>query len=192
MASNYYIKRVEQGQDIYDLCIQEYGGIRAIYLLLADNPSLDLIRALEAGEYIRFRVEPPDTVPIDRNTMDFFRVQEIRVNMQEKELLVDGAYNTPTGGPADGALPDLTPIGAGGVSSTTITGIQTASGAAIRTSNGQLITLRRPPVLIAATGQTLLTASGAGLQIHRPHLNYIQAAAGEYLITANGQYLLFN
>lgn len=192
MASNYYTKPVEQGQDIYDLCLQEYGDIQAIWLLLEDNPSLDLIRALVAGEPVVFRVELPDQVPVDKNVMDYFRVQNIRVNMQEMALLEDGAYNTTVGGAIDSVLPDLTPAGAGGSSPTIMTGIQTSSGVVIRTRAGDLLLSRQPPVLQTASDQVLLTASGTSLLSRPPVFNYLQTTTGAYIKSANDRYILLH
>lgn len=190
MPDNQYYKLIERGQDLFDLCLQEYGDVRALFLLLEDNPALDLTRELIAGEQVLFRIEVPDELPIDKNVMDYFRTNTIRVNMKEGQLLLDGNYNTTVGGAIDGALPDLTPAGAGGQFPNPLTGVQTASGVSIRTRTGGLLLTRHAPVLLASTSQTLLTSLGSTLQIRPPLHNYLQTSNGAYIQTASSQHIL--
>lgn len=89
-SRNQYKKPIEQGQDIYDLCIQEYGNIEAVFLLLADNPHINLEDKLEPGVSIKFRVELPEYIDINKSQMDFFRNNRIRVNTQETIIYSDG------------------------------------------------------------------------------------------------------
>jgi hypothetical protein len=189
-AKNEYYKSVEEGQDVYDLCLQEYGDINTIFLLLEDNPALDLTRALIAGEQMKFRVELPDEVKVDKKSMDDFRTKTIRVNGDEQELLVDGVYNTTVGGAIDSTLPDLTPVGAGGQTPNTLTGVQTANGNTIRTRLGALLLLRQAPVLLTRTQHTLLNSTGTTISVRQPVFTYLTTNSGAYIQSANNRYLL--
>lgn len=71
------------GQGVYDLAIQEYGSIEAVFMVLEDNPTLDLTENVEPGTEVRFRLVPPSDVVTDAETMNFMRRNEIRVNNME-------------------------------------------------------------------------------------------------------------
>lgn len=88
MEANFYTKKVEYGQDIYDLCIQEYGSIETVFLLLGDNPSIDLETQLASGQELVFRIEMPVAVPRNEN-IDYFRTSKTRVNNKDLEILFD-------------------------------------------------------------------------------------------------------
>lgn len=78
--SEFYQKLVEKGQGVIDLAIQEYGNIEAVFLVLEDNPALDLTMNIEPGVSVKFRHDPPTDVVKDGETMKFMRENEIRVN----------------------------------------------------------------------------------------------------------------
>lgn len=75
----FYQTVVEAGQDIYDLAIQEYGSVEAIFLLFEDNPELDLVTELEIGQEIKVRKEPDSTLVESTTQMNFFRTRQIRI-----------------------------------------------------------------------------------------------------------------
>ena len=69
---------VEAGQDIYDICIQEYGSILPIDTMLKDN-SLMLDSDLIVGQKINIRKEPgADLVP-DQTAMLLMRNSQTRI-----------------------------------------------------------------------------------------------------------------
>jgi len=143
MARDTYIKTVEEGQDIYDLCIQEYGSINAVFLLLRDNPQVDFIRKLIAGEKLVFRLNVPDEVPLDKNVLAYFRTQQIRVNSNEQELLQeDDTLVTTTGNTITTAQGNSIGISNYQVylpAPITLSGITTSQGNVLVTSSNQLI-----------------------------------------------------
>jgi hypothetical protein len=79
----FYYKVVELGQGAYDLAIQEYGSIEAVFMVLEDNPGIDMTENIELGTEVRFRYNPPVDVVTDGETMNFLRRNEIRVNNME-------------------------------------------------------------------------------------------------------------
>lgn len=89
MAKQTYTKAVELGQDIFDLLLQEYGDIKAVFLMLADNPSLDLERRLTPGELVTIRTTVPQYIRIDQQSLQAYRTRELRVNCQEATILED-------------------------------------------------------------------------------------------------------
>ncbi len=76
----FYQKQTELGQGPFDLAIQEYGNIEAVFMVLEDNPGLDLLANVPAGTTVRFRHAPPSDVVTDGETMQFMRRNEVRVN----------------------------------------------------------------------------------------------------------------
>ena len=74
---------VELGQGCYDLSLQEYGSMEAVFMLLEDNPALDLLDNIEPGTVVKIRHNPPNDVIPDLQVMNWFRENEIRVNNQE-------------------------------------------------------------------------------------------------------------
>lgn len=193
-TKNEYKKRVETRQDIFDICIQEYGGLNALFLLLADNPELDLVRQLIPGEQLNLRVEVPANVPINKNQMDYFRTNNIRVNMQEKELLKDAVdIVTATGNTISTAPTGLTIAVSNTVSTTpvpvTLTGVLTSSGQTLVTSTGAIILPQTSPSIGTQSGFSILTAGGNEIKINPPVLTYFITASGNYIETAQGDLL---
>ena len=77
--AEFYKKTIEQGQDVFDLALQEYGSVEAAVMFLFDN-GLELATPLVVGTQYRFRQVPPDGTMPDGQVMDFFRRNIIRVN----------------------------------------------------------------------------------------------------------------
>lgn len=193
-TKNQYKKRVEDGQDIFDLCLQEYGGLNALFLLLADNPQLNLVRQLTPGEQINLRVEVPANVPLNKNQMDYFRANNIRVNMQEKELLEDDVVLvTATGSPIS-TTTGLTILSVGSVlvnpDPTILVGVLTSSGQVLTTSNGAIISHQTTPSIGNQDGFSILTAGGNEIKTNPPVLTYFITALGDYIETAQGDLLI--
>ena len=94
--SECYTIVVEQGQDIFDLAIQEYGSVESLFVLLADNRAIDLTTELASGATLQIQ-ETPDTTDIpDLVAMKWFRNNQVRVrnNAGEAEPLLP---NPPAG-----------------------------------------------------------------------------------------------
>lgn len=190
-SRNQYTKRVEQGQDLFDLCLQEYGSVLAIWVMLQDNPDLDLIRPLVAGTSLVFRVELPAEFGIDPTLTDRFRNRKTRVNFQEQELLSDVNYNTTIGGTTTSTqLPDLTPAGAGG-GTNIVSGLFTGQGTQLRTSWDTVILPNGPDLLTTSNGQPLGTAQGSPFAVNPPAVIYAHTSDNRYLLTSDGAYLTF-
>lgn len=77
--SEYYTIVVERGQDIFDLAIQEYGSVEALFVLLGDNPSIDLTTELAAGATLQIQQSPAATDITDLVAMKWFRNNQVRV-----------------------------------------------------------------------------------------------------------------
>lgn len=80
--SEYYDITVEQGQDIFDIAIQEYGGVDALFVVLEDNASIDLTTELQAGDVLSIRREPASTLISDPQSLAWFRARQVRVRNQ--------------------------------------------------------------------------------------------------------------
>ncbi|WP_052594164.1 hypothetical protein [Aureispira sp. CCB-QB1] len=195
-TKNEYKKRIEAGQDIFDLCIQEYGGLNALFLLLADNPQLDLVRKLVPGEEIKLRVETPKEVPLNKNQMDYFRKEDIKVNMQENELLQDDVVLVITTGDSIQAAPTGFTIAGSNTTSNpppnpvTLDGVLTSSGKTLLSSTGAIIRPQTAPTIGTSNGFTLLTDQRMPIKINLPILTYLITASGNYISTAQGDLLI--
>lgn len=98
----FYTIPAQFGQDLYDLSIQEYGSVEAIFLLLEDNPALSLDTVLSPGQEVKFRFNPPLAAVPDTDSMNEFRTKLTQVNSgYEGAILADVApinnsnYETP-------------------------------------------------------------------------------------------------
>lgn len=194
-TKNEYKKRIEDGQDIFDLCIQEYGGLNALFLLLADNPHIDLIQKLTPGVQVNLRVEVPANVPLNKNQMDHFRTKEIRVNMQEKELLLDDVVILTSTGDSIQAAPTGLTIAASNSNTpapapVSLNGILTSQGKTLMSSQGAIIRPQTPPTIAISTGFSLLTNEGNTIEIKQPKLTYLTTASGNYIKTAQGDLII--
>jgi hypothetical protein len=80
---------IEEQQSIYDVAIQEYGTVEAVFLLLADNPGLlsSLDDHLNAGDVLEIQDDPE--IITDKDVLAFFRNGGIRVLNGEIALDVD-------------------------------------------------------------------------------------------------------
>jgi hypothetical protein len=197
-AKNLYQKRVELGQDIYDLCLQEYGNLEAVFLLLEDNPDIDLQIELQAGQTLNFRVVLPVEIPRKNAEMQFYRDNKVRVNCTDGEAMddndaVDGGILISSGNyiladngavilesvPAD--IPEI-PTGI----------LATADGLAILQSNGNLIIVNTPPEITTNAGLSILSSAGLSIwQAIRPD-HFVLAANGAMMLNSKGNYLKIN
>lgn len=201
-TKNEYNKRVVSGQDIYDLCIQEYGDLNALWLLLADNPQLDLKRKLTPGEEVKFRVEVPKDVSLNNNQMDDYRTKDIRVNMKEKELLKDSDDSNSNGvaiiadtGYTIATSPSGLPLGASNVDPpppvpAILTGILTSQGAVLVASQGGIIRPETAPTLGTSAGFSLITSQGDLIGLTLPEKTFLTTASGVSIETAQGDLLI--
>lgn len=98
-----YSKKTENGQDIYDMAIQEYGYIDLVFLMLSDN-DLEPNDDLETGQSLSFRQVVPADINFDYERLDYFRRNEIRVNTHTVgavwywETIEDGPFEGSDGG----------------------------------------------------------------------------------------------
>ncbi len=74
-----YLKVVEEGQDLFDLAIQEYGEVRFLPMFLFDN-FIDPDVFFTAGQSLSFRDVIPEGIADDSQLTDWFRRNNIRVN----------------------------------------------------------------------------------------------------------------
>lgn len=76
-----YIVKIEEGQTIWDIAIQEYGDVLMAWAILEDNATLtDLNDDLAPGTELKIRQAP--TVQ-DKELMNYFRTNKIYVNNQD-------------------------------------------------------------------------------------------------------------
>lgn len=93
-----YTERAEEGQSMVDFCIQEYGDVRALAMLLFDNPALNFATAIQTGQALVFRRQIPIGIETDTEVRDLFQNRRIQVNTrvpQQKPPLYwgeDGQY----------------------------------------------------------------------------------------------------
>ena len=66
---------VKYGQTIYDIAVQEYGGVVGIEQILIDKPNIDLSTVLEAGSEIV--ITPNATNVINNETRSYFKNRSI-------------------------------------------------------------------------------------------------------------------
>lgn len=66
---------VSEGQNIYDVAIQEYGDTEGVYLLLEDNPTLSLDSVLNAGQLLTIK-----SAPLNMSIVAYFKRQKYRIN----------------------------------------------------------------------------------------------------------------
>lgn len=195
-SKNEYKKAVEYGQDIYDLCIQEYGSLNTLFLLLNDNPQLDLKRNLVAGELVKFRVILPADVPVNKNLMDDYRNNQTRVNNHDEvETLEDGCPILTSDGfyilTANNVVLLLVGCDIEAVDEPEIlSGILTSDGEVMVISTGDILLPEREPVLASATGFSLLTALGEEIQIEPEDLVYITTADEFYIQASNNDFII--
>lgn len=92
-----YRKVTEDGQSLIDLVIQEYGDVRLLGAVIADNNDPIVSENLTAGQSFSFRESLPENMVTDAETMDYFRRKEIRVNTHKTPgtgywETIDGEY----------------------------------------------------------------------------------------------------
>lgn len=74
----------ESGQDIFDLAVQEYGKADAVFLILADNPTLSLTSFLEGGTVVNIR-ENPTGDEVDTAVARYFKTESIGVSNSDRK-----------------------------------------------------------------------------------------------------------
>jgi hypothetical protein len=75
--TTFYQKRVEDGQTIFDLALQEYGSTLSVFMLLEDN-DLDIEIDLEDSAMLSFQILP--IVVPNSKIMQQFRREQTRIN----------------------------------------------------------------------------------------------------------------
>lgn len=72
----------EEGQTIWAIALQEYGGLDGVYLLQADNPDIirDLNAALDAGTSLKIRTSITKNEVENYDIAQHFRENGVRVN----------------------------------------------------------------------------------------------------------------
>ena len=78
----YYNIIVADGQSIWAIAVQEYGGLDGVYLLQADNPDIvrDLNETLEAGAVLKIRKSIAKSDVENYDIAQHFRENGVRVN----------------------------------------------------------------------------------------------------------------
>jgi hypothetical protein len=78
----FYNITVADGQTIWAIALQEYGGLDGVYLLQADNPDVirDLNEVLEAGAVLKIRAIITKTDVENLDIALHFRENGVRVN----------------------------------------------------------------------------------------------------------------
>lgn len=192
MESNFYTKKVEYGQDIYDLCIQEYGSMETVFLVLEDNPIIDLETQLISGQELIFRIELPVTVPRNEN-VGYFRTSKRRVNNKDIELLLDNdsipLSIITTGG---------NPIIANDNQAILYTEPQTLSvgssiiiasnGNAILQNNASLISTVLDTSIAASNGSTIIDNTGNSI-LATVSISLLKTAIGNTIYNSFGNYI---
>lgn len=184
MVFNYeYSKSVENGQDIFDIALQEYGDVNAVFLLFEDNQSLDLVRLLGVGEKLKFRINIPEVVIANRKKMAFYRNNKLRVNNGEYSLLKTGcSLKLSLGGSIKLSSGQYLFISCHKVAQVLepVVGLLLGKNSLLYLSNGQLLIPTPEPVLFLSNLKPFQFSNGQNLKI-------------EYklpvLILSNGQYL---
>lgn len=196
-TKNTYQKPVEIGQDIYDLCIQEYGSIEAVFLLLEDNPEIDLQTTLQSGQVLNFRVELPIELPRKTTEIQYFRNTKTRVRCGGGESLddndnVQGGILTTTNNVLLTA-PDAQPI----VVSAEQPEPALPEDTLVDSNGNHFLQAGTAQLMLASVEAQLLTASntpiktGNGLSVFatiKPD-KILTAASGLPIILSNGNYL---
>lgn len=190
-AKNIYEKPVEQGQDIYDLCLQEYGDIETIFVLLEDNPEIDLEGQLEVGQKLIFRVELPLEVPRHNAELQFFRNSNIRVNSGD----IDSASFDDNDNIEGGIQTDKGDIIVTNLSIAILTSSSTvpvAPSAALVTASGSPITDNNGAVFLVASDTQIFTASGSGINTSQGLPLQASIVPDKVLVTASGDIIILS
>lgn len=70
----------EQGQCVWDLCIELYGSVAALTILLKDNPEIAINTAIPPGTFVRYQPNLSGITDTDKETMSYLRDNGIRIN----------------------------------------------------------------------------------------------------------------
>jgi hypothetical protein len=196
-AKNQYKKKVEFGQDIYDLCLQEYGSLNSLFLLLADNPTLDLKRQLVAGEELKFRIVLPVDVSVNKNLMDDYRNNQTRVNNHDEvQTLEDGCpILAEDGSPI--LAENLVQILIDNCSITEptpeiISGITDSEGNVIIAENGVMILPDLEPFLVGneQNGFSILAENGNAIEFDKYPIFYVTAENEVFIQSEEGIFII--
>lgn len=196
-TKNTYQKPVEIGQDIYDLCIQEYGSIEAVFLLLEDNPEIDLQTPLLAGQVLNFRVELPIELPRKTTEIQYFRNTKTRVRCGDSESLDDndniqGGILTTTNNVLLTA-PDAQPIILSAEQPEPAlpedTLVDSNGSQFLQAGTAQLMLASVEAQLLTATNTPIKTNSGLSIFANIKPDKILTASSGLPIILSNGNYL---
>ena len=79
---DYYLRKIEEGQTIWDIAVQEYGDVTMAWTIVKDNDNqlADLNASIVPGTELKIRKEP---VVNDRDLMNHFRINEQYVNCKD-------------------------------------------------------------------------------------------------------------
>lgn len=75
----------QEGQSIYDICIQEFGDIEQLFILLEDN-NLSISSKLQAGQELLIN----NSGIGNKDIKDYIYLQEIKLNNGQNEQQPDG------------------------------------------------------------------------------------------------------
>ena len=79
-TDNTYTTRTEQGQNLFDIAIQEYGSVEQVFKLMADNSTAipNLNAALTPGTALEIEKQPTGIKDLD--LMNLFRDNKVVIN----------------------------------------------------------------------------------------------------------------
>lgn len=75
----YFNRHTEQGQNLYDLAIQEYGSVAEIFLLLSENPNLDINEKITPNTSFQVAKKLPNNI-FNAELAEVFRESNIIIN----------------------------------------------------------------------------------------------------------------
>ncbi len=79
---------VIEGQNIYDVAIQEYGGIEGVFQIIRDNPELTLDDDLQPGTKIKIDT----TIASNKVMADYLKDRNIKVTTSAIGEVVSGSF----------------------------------------------------------------------------------------------------
>lgn len=84
---------ISDGQNLYDVSIQRYGSVAALFTLMEDNPELipNINAKFKPGDVLKIRTEFTELDDVDQENQRLFRTKDIKVNTGQVDL--EGDYN---------------------------------------------------------------------------------------------------
>jgi hypothetical protein len=76
--SSLFYEVVTEGQNIYDLAVQCYGGLEGVFMLMEDNP--DLLRGLNDSIPVGSQIKIDQEKAVNKDVLKYFKKSGIRVN----------------------------------------------------------------------------------------------------------------